>query len=622
MQKVRIVGLQSQKDKIVKEMHRLGAIEIRKSNLEMEDDKPGELLPQISESLVQFNSAKAILDNYLKNLKKKVRHQTEAQLKTNDLLKAARDFEAVSDTVALEERRVALENEIAKIDAARTTAAYFVGSGIDFSQLKSNILDFGAYLLTGKARKLGEKQIAEQKKVFEVIENKTKTGTVLFIAYKKEDPSVLEKLEHTDGARKLDISNEYLDSTAEKVVARLEKLKAQDEKEKKGVIASLQKHAQDDYPKIMSMLEMLSVEVERASASIGFKKTNSTFVVEGWVPKRIMLSLNTHLNSISGEKVAIEEIDSDELAPTLFRRSKFLRPFYKIMEFFSLPRSDELDPTLIFILSFPIFYGFMVSDVGYGIASLLFATFIVKISDPDDILYNVAKLWQISSIAVIFFGFLSNQYFGYQLNQYFTSFTGFDWLKDTPTILGATVIFGIVQVVLGLFFSFINSYHHGHRKIAVSKLTSITVVIFGTIAVGGSLFHLFGSTLTAISTGIAILALLLTIALSGSEAVEVISLVSHPLSYARIMGFGLASVILALLIDKTFAPSLSSGLLGFSLSLIIFILLHFVNMLLGTFEGLVQGVRLNFVEFFSKFYTGGGIKFKPFFYKRRYTKEM
>ncbi len=99
------------------------------------------------------------------------------------------------------------------------------------------------------------------------------------------------------------------------------------------------------------------------------------------------------------------------------------------------------------------------------------------------------------------------------------------------------------------------------------------------------------------------------------------SLISHPLSYARLMGFGLASVMTALLIDVVFTPSLSSGIVVFSLTLVIFILLHFMNMILGIFEGSVQAVRLNFVEFFSKFYEGGGVEFSPFGYKRRYTKE-
>jgi V/A-type H+-transporting ATPase subunit I len=265
----------------------------------------------------------------------------------------------------------------------------------------------------------------------------------------------------------------------------------------------------------------------------------------------------------------------------------------------------------------------MVCDVGYGIISLLFATLITRLlPDREELMFNVGRIWQISSLSVIFFGFLSNQYLGYPLNQYFTTFTGFDWLKDSTTILAATVLFGIVQVILGLFFAFVNNYHHGHKKHAISKITSIIVIIAGTLAISGFLFHAVDSTVTSISTILLLISLVITVVLSGSEAVEVVSLMSHPLSYARIMGFGLASVILALLIDRGFTPSLAGGIIGFIPVLLVFILLHFLNMVLGIFEGLVQSVRLNFVEFFSKFYTGGGIKFKPFTYRRRYTKEV
>jgi Archaeal/vacuolar-type H+-ATPase subunit I len=76
-----------------------------------------------------------------------------------------------------------------------------------------------------------------------------------------------------------------------------------------------------------------------------------------------------------------------------------------------------------------------------------------------------------------------------------------------------------------------------------------------------------------------------------------------------------------MLIDQAFTPNLGMGIPLFIVYIIIFILLHFFNMVLGIFEGMVQGVRLNFVEFFSKFYTGGGIRFRPFSYKRVYTKE-
>ncbi len=625
MQKVRVVGLQGQKGKVVEELHRMGVIDLRKSALKIEDDLPGEALPEVSELLVKFNSAKVIMENCLKGMKKeKVKFTQEKQLKTEELIEAAKSFKAVGNIASLEERRMAIENELAKVAAARATASYFVGSGIDFSKLRSGVLDFSAYLLPGKSSKaiFSAKELAEQKGSFEMIENRTKEGTALFVACRKGDTASLSKLEHARGVRKIDISNEYLDSTAEKVMARLDKMKAAGENERKETARFLQKHVREDYPMIVSMLEMLNVEADRSRSSIGFKKTAATFVVEGWIQRSRFESLDAGLKAATGDKAVLEKIEADDLAPTLFKESWLLGPFYKMIEFFSLPRSDELDPSIIFAITFPLFYGLMVCDVGYGVVSFLFATLITMlIKDPDDLLYNVAKIWQISSVAVIFFGFLSNQYFGFQLNQYFTTFNGFDWLKDSTTILAATVFFGIAQVILGLVFSFVNNYHHGHKKHAISKITSIIVVISGTLAVAGFLFNAVSGSVTMVSTIVLLISLVITMALSGSEAVEVVSLMSHPLSYARIMGFGLASVILALLIDKGFTPSLSQGVMFIPI-LLMFIFLHFFNMILGIFEGLVQGVRLNFVEFFSKFYTGGGIKFRPFTYKRRYTKEV
>jgi V/A-type H+-transporting ATPase subunit I len=96
---------------------------------------------------------------------------------------------------------------------------------------------------------------------------------------------------------------------------------------------------------------------------------------------------------------------------------------------------------------------------------------------------------------------------------------------------------------------------------------------------------------------------------------------AHPMSYSRLLGFGLASVVLSELINMAFTPTLSNGILPFIVFLVIFIVLHSMNMLLSIFEGIVQGARLDFVEVFSKFYMGNGVKFKPYRFKRHYTKD-
>ena len=623
MQKIRLVGLRSRRQEIVRKLHHLGVIDIRKSKLEIADDVPEESLPEISEQIVRYSSAMTILQGYAKKAVEKRAREISTQPKLHALLAQARGFKAVDDTLALDEEIKVIDDDSAKLESEIKTASLFFGSGIDFSKLGGETLAYEAFVIGKKALRKAAAPLRELRERYEVIENESKSGRAVLIAYEKNDAKALDGLEHVPGVRKIEIYGADFNSTPEKVVERLVRTRTGREQERRKAVAKLETHAREDRHRIESTLEMLTVEAERAGAGINFKRTESAFVVEGWIEKRRYVEIEAEMERTARGAFAMEAMDSDELAPTLVSRPAFLKPFDNLMEFFSLPRSDELDPTWIFIISFPIFYGLMVSDVGYGIVSLLFAWFIDKRTEPDTLMNSVAKVWEICAAAIIFFGFLSNQYFGFGLNQYLLpGFYGFDWLKDTPLVLGVTVLFGLAQVIVGLLFGFVNSREHGHKKLAIAKLTSVVAIVAGTVAVSGGLLGMFNGTVTAIATGVGIVALVATIALSGVEATEVVSLISHPLSYARIMGFGLASVILALLIDKTFTPSLAAGILPFLLTSAIFILLHFVNMILGIFEGLVQGARLNFVEFFSKFYTGGGVKFKPFFYRRRYTKEV
>ncbi|MDE1851951.1 MAG: hypothetical protein KGH69_04675 [Candidatus Micrarchaeota archaeon] len=611
MQKVRIVAIDHDKGNVIAELHRLRIIDLRKSRLSLEDDKPLQESQGIAEMLIRVNGALQIL--------KPQPIGTERHIPFHDMEKEVRGSESLKRIYELSAERKQINDEQQLLSYAERVSSMFSGIRIDFSRLKSEFISYAAIEAdSGALRRFmnGSKSL----KRAEVIEKELGKGKhLIFIAYDRK--LKIDELIKGKGFNEIDLTARYLEGMPEKAHRNAVNMISKNAERLKQIGKELDELSVRHYSRLVNLQEMLGIEQQRAEASSTFKRTERTFVMEGWIQKKKVQELESVIESVTKGRSYVELLKDDELAPTYTERPKFLQPFEYLVSFYSTQRSDEIDPTWIFILSFPIFYGMMVTDVGYGVASFLLTSLIIAKTDPEGLMNNVARIWRFMSIFAILFGFLSNQYFGFQLNHYIFNYQMFDWLKDAPAIIAITIMFGVTQVMLGLLLGFFNNWRRHHKKLAVSRLTSMVTMAFGIIAVSGAFFGAFHGPIVEYSAGIAIVALLATVVLSGQEATEIVNLITHPLSYARIMGFGLASIIIATLINQAFTPRLSDGIIVFVVYLIIFITLHLLNMILSIFEGMVQGVRLNFVEFFSKFYIGNGIKFRPFGYKRIHTKE-
>lgn len=614
MQKVRIICLENDKGSVVAALHRLGMLEIRKSDLQLSDDQPMEHSSELSDMLIKTEGA-------LQSLSKRPLKQ-ERHLEAEKLLQHGRTkMKVVERTYSLLDERKQIMEDQSLLRYAEEVAGMFSGTEIRFGSLKSEILEYKAFTSSRKSIWMLESAIKKLRIEHELfVREFGKDRAMLFIAFEK-GKSIDEALKVAKFTE-LDLNARYLEGKPEQVLKKAREARQANEKKLDSVSKELGEISEKNYSDLVNLKEMLQIELSRAEASSLFKKTEKTSIMEGWVPSKKARELEKALEDVTSGRYSLETLKTDELAPTFLNRPKLFKPFDFLMNFYSTPRSDEIDPTWVFIISFPIFYGLMVSDVGYGLMSLLFVTWVARITNPDGLVHNTAKIWQLTSISAIFFGVLSNQYLGVGLNQYFIPwFHGFDWFTNVTSLIVVTILFGIVQVGLGFVFGFINNWNHGHKKHALSKIFSLIVLISGTMAVSGAFFSTFSGTVTLAAAVVAIVSLVGIVASNPSEATEITSLITHPLSYSRVMGFGLASVIIGFLIDKAFLPSLSLGIPLFIVYLIIFFVLHFLNMILGIFEGAVQSARLNFVEFYTKFYTGGGIKFNPFSYKRINTKE-
>ncbi|MGE5782154.1 MAG: V-type ATP synthase subunit I [Nitrososphaerales archaeon] len=405
--------------------------------------------------------------------------------------------------------------------------------------------------------------------------------------------------------------------------------------------------------------EQLEIENRKLEIIDHLGVTEDAFALEGWIPKSKMENLRTAFKKHS-EGTILYDLDSKENPPTLLATPKKLKVFESFVRFYSLPSGKEFDPTVMFAFIFPFFYGMMIGDVGYGIVILLVSKWVIRrveggkrnftimpkflrnfaktILRPTQMV-KLAKAIIPGCIFTIILGFCFNLYFGFHLNQYLFSFLnetfGFS-LPPDGALLDPISTFGLRKLLLisgyiglgmvsfGLVLGIINALREGQKKHAIGKIGWLAfgwgISLLGLALIGHQDINPTSSMTGAVYFAVIFGGLGLMFYGEGVRALmELPSIISHILSYTRIVGIMLASIILADVIDHIFLRTIDNPLPHVILGISIFFIGHIFNIILGVFEPGIQGARLIYVEFFSKFYHGNGKPFRPFGRKRKFT---
>ena len=426
-------------------------------------------------------------------------------------------------------------------------------------------------------------------------------------------------------------------------IISLQETNLKKEKEKLSIINNkLEKLSKKYYPIVANLKEYLDIEVKKSAIIPKVGSTDYITVIEGWIESKKISFLEESMNELASNRFILEKIKTDEEPPTKMENPVSFKLYEFFIKFYSIPKSSEIDPTIFFGIAFPIFFRLMVGDAGYGATFLLLSFWIIhRVKHPPKKSHIPRKLAKFvktiisknslvmimkaiipGSIIAIALGIIFNEYFGFALPYS----PLFNVTKNVSTLLLISGWIGVAMVSFGFVLGALNALYNKKVKKAIGRVGWL-LVAWGIVIVGLAVLHkesIGFSNLEAVGSYVAIvIGIILVLRSEGMQSLmEIPSVISHILSYTRLVGILLASVILAQVINLIFVSSLSSSIPYIIGGVIILVFGQLFNIVIALFEGGIQGARLIYVEFFSKFFDGNGNLFKPFKIERKNTSNV
>ncbi len=632
MKRLRLVAIKSEREALLKELMLLGCVQISEpEDTGQDSDEAGTFsieLSGLSEYKAEYEKLLSSLDILNKYSPEKTglfspRPEVSAQSVIDDsslsenLVLAGKIIEADEHIrrIAAEESRVRGLIEMLKpwktldvpFELSETRTCFImpgtVSSSVDFGTVEKELY-----------ASAGESQIIK-------VSSDREQHYLLLVAMKEEKAQVMETVRKF-GFSPASVAD--MKGTAAKNISELG-AKLKDLGARKDELTAQIESAASSRENLKLCADRLLTKTEKAENAERLLCTYSTINFEGWIPARMEKELGNVLQNFNCAWETSEPTEEDTPdVPIKLRNNSLTSPYSMLTEMYSLPSYNGIDPNPFLMPFFSMFFGIMLADLGYGILLFLGGLLYKMKAKPKGAQGRAAGLIMICGISTAIFGALTGSFFGDAISKVAGMYGHtvsvpalIDPLNNPLQVLIAALIIGFIQLIIGTAINGYMLIRDGQWFDAVCDVGSIWV-LFAGIALGA-----LGITWYVAYAGI--LMIVLTQGRSsptiggkiGNGLFSLYSIASgwfgDILSYCRLMALMLAGAVIASVFNTL--GTLAGNIVVF---VILFLIGHALNLGLNIIGAFVHSLRLQYLEFFGKFYREGGVPFRPLAVKTNY----